>query len=67
MEYFEILASLRFVNIIRKCVDRLVVAGKLAPNTKAGTHNMWTQHLARLLGIDEPELDPDFYTFLACM
>jgi aminoglycoside phosphotransferase (APT) family kinase protein len=67
LEYFEVLAGLRFVNIIRKCVDRLIAAGMMKPDTKAGTHNMWTQHLARLLGMEQPELDPDFFEFLKLM
>lgn len=67
IDYFEILASLRFVNIIRKCVDRSVTLGKIPPTTTAGTHNMWTQHLARLMGVTEPELNPDFYAFLQSM
>lgn len=67
LDYFDILASLRFVNIIRKCVDRLIAAGKMQPNTKAGTHNMWTQHLARLMNLPEPELDGDFFAFLQLM
>lgn len=67
IEYFEVLASLRFVNIIRKCVDRLISEGKIPATTSAATHNIWTQHLARLIGEPEPQLTPDFYTFLQSM
>jgi aminoglycoside phosphotransferase (APT) family kinase protein len=67
MKFYDVLASLRMVNIIRRTIDRLIGSGVLKADSQAGVENFWTQHLARVLGVDEPELHPDFLDYLALM
>lgn len=67
MKFYDVLASLRMVNIIRRTMDRLIASGRIKPGSQAGVENFWTQHLARVLGVDEPELHPDFLEYLDLM
>ncbi|MDB6061256.1 MAG: phosphotransferase [Verrucomicrobiaceae bacterium] len=65
MEYYDMIAGLRMSIIALRSVDRQIGLGKIKPTNKSVIHNFQTQHLARLLGMEVPELGPDFYEFMS--
>jgi hypothetical protein len=45
--------------------DRQVGIGNIAPDNKSLDANLMTAYLAERLGMDLPELGPDFYAFMS--
>jgi aminoglycoside phosphotransferase (APT) family kinase protein len=60
IEYYESLAAVTFGLIILRYVDMQVEAGVLGEETTMGTCNPVTQMLARRLGLEVPELAPEY-------
>jgi aminoglycoside phosphotransferase (APT) family kinase protein len=60
IEYYEVLAAVTFGLIILRYVDMQVEASVLGEATTMGTCNPVTQVLARRLGLDVPELAPEY-------
>ena len=65
IEYYDMIAGLRMAIIALRSVDRHIGLGNIKADNKSVTDNLQTQHLARLLGVKEPELGPDFYEFMS--
>jgi aminoglycoside phosphotransferase (APT) family kinase protein len=59
MQYYEILATLRFVIILLRFANVYRGTSLLGANTTVGTNSHAMQHLARLMELDVPELSPD--------
>jgi aminoglycoside phosphotransferase (APT) family kinase protein len=60
IEYYEVLAALGFSLVMLRYADREVEAGRLGPETTMGVANPASQILARKLGLEVPELAPEF-------
>lgn len=58
-DYYLLLAGVRFAIMMTVGVDKRIEAGILPPGTTAGTHNVATRFVSRLLGLPLPELSPD--------
>lgn len=67
LAYYAVIASLRMVNVARRTVDRQIGLGRIKADSTAGVNNIWTLHLARLMGMDVPEIGGDFHAFMAAM
>ncbi|MDB5701359.1 MAG: hypothetical protein JWL66_1558 [Sphingomonadales bacterium] len=59
--YYEVLAGIRFAIMMTVGVDRRIEEGILPRETTAGTHNVATRYVSRLLGLPEVELSPDLH------
>ncbi|WP_422342802.1 phosphotransferase family protein [Parasphingorhabdus sp.] len=67
MEYYDVVVALRMALVAVGAFDRQVGAGNIPPTNKSLNANFMTQYLAERLGMDLPELGPDFYAFMSNM
>jgi aminoglycoside phosphotransferase (APT) family kinase protein len=64
MEYYDIVAALRMALVAVGAVNRQVGIGNIAPDNKSLNANLMTLYLAEKLGMELPELGPDFVSFM---
>ncbi len=64
MDYYDLLARFRMNIISIRATDRLVAAGKLAPDVDVFTHNPITKMMAIQLGLPVPEPGSGFKALL---
>ncbi len=64
MEYYDIVAALRMALVAVGAFNRQVGLGNIAPDNKSLNANLMTVYLAEKLGMDLPELGPDFVSFM---
>jgi aminoglycoside phosphotransferase (APT) family kinase protein len=67
LEYYELLARFRMNIISIRASDRLVNAGRLAPDVDVFTHNPITKMMARQLGLPIPEPGTGFAALLKAL
>jgi aminoglycoside phosphotransferase (APT) family kinase protein len=65
LEWYELLAALRFAIVLVRARDANVAKGALSEDSEMHTRNPMTQQIAALLGEAEPELSPEFQNLLA--
>jgi aminoglycoside phosphotransferase (APT) family kinase protein len=65
LNYYKVLAGLRFALIITRSRDLSVEKGVLQPDSTLHTHNPVTQQLARWLDLPVPDLCPEYAHMLA--
>lgn len=65
MHYYDVIAALRMTIIALRSVDRHIGLGNIKADNKSVTDNLQTQHVARLMGMKEPELGQDFHDFMS--
>lgn len=64
MEYYDIVVGLRMALVAVGAFDRQVGIGNIPPENKSLNANFMTLYLAERLGMELPELGPDFYAFM---
>ena len=64
MAYYDIIVALKMTIITLRTADRHIGLGNIRPDNKSVFYNFQTQHLAKLLGLEFPELGPEFYQFM---
>ena len=64
MDYYDSLTGVRMAIVCVRQFDRQVSLGNIAANNVSMTNNLMTCHLARRLGLPEPEMGDDFKAFL---
>ena len=67
LKYCDIVVALRMALVVVGAFDRQVGIGNIPPENKSLNANFMTLYLAERLGMDLPELGPDFYTFMSNM
>jgi aminoglycoside phosphotransferase (APT) family kinase protein len=67
MDYYDVVVALRMALVVVGAFDRQVGAGNIAADNKSLNANFMTLYLAERLGMDLPELGPDFYAFMSNM
>lgn len=65
LDWYELLAALRFAIVLVRARDANVAKGVLGEASEMHTRNPMTQQIAALLGQPEPELSPEFQHLLA--
>jgi aminoglycoside phosphotransferase (APT) family kinase protein len=65
LEWYELLAALRFAIVLVRARDANVAKGVLSEASEMHVRNPMTQQIAALLGEPEPELSPEFERLLA--
>jgi aminoglycoside phosphotransferase (APT) family kinase protein len=65
LDWYELLAALRFAIVLVRARDANVAKGVLGEASEMHTRNPMTQQIAALLGEPEPELSPEFQHLLA--
>jgi aminoglycoside phosphotransferase (APT) family kinase protein len=65
LAYYDILVGLRMALVAVGAFDRQVGIGNIPPENVSLNANLMTIYLAARLGMDVPELGPDFYAFMA--
>lgn len=64
IDYYGVVVALRMALVAVGAFDRQVGIGNIAPENKSLNANFMTMTLAERLGMDLPELGPDFYAFM---
>lgn len=64
MAYYDMIIALKMAIITTRTVDRHVGLGNIKADNPSLHYNFQTRHLAALLGLDFPELGPEFYEFM---
>jgi aminoglycoside phosphotransferase (APT) family kinase protein len=64
MAYYDIVAALRMALVAVGAFNRQVGIGNIAPDNKSLNANLMTLYLAEKLGMELPELGPDFVSFM---
>ncbi len=64
LEYYDIVVALRMTLVAVGAFDRQVSLGNIASDNVSLNANLMTQYLAERLGMEKPELGPDFYAFM---
>lgn len=67
MAYYDVVVALRMALVVVGAFDRQVGIGNIAADNKSLNANFMTLYLAERLGMDLPELGPDFYAFMRNM
>lgn len=67
MDYYGVVVALRMALVAVGAFDRQVGIGNIPPENKSLNANFMTLTLAERLGMDPPELGPDFYAFMRNM
>lgn len=67
LDYYDVVVALRMALVVVGAFDRQVGVGNIAPENKSLNANFMTLYLAERLGMDLPELGPDFYAFMSNM
>jgi len=65
LEYYDIVVALRMALVAIGAFDRQVAMGNITNENKSLNANFMTLYLAERLGMDLPELGPDFYAFMS--
>jgi aminoglycoside phosphotransferase (APT) family kinase protein len=64
LEYYDIVAALRMALVAVGAFNRQVGIGNITADNKSLNANLMTLYLAERLGLDLPELGPDFVSFM---
>lgn len=64
LEYYDVVVALRMALVAVGAFDRQVGVGNIPPENKSLNANFMTLYLAEKLGMELPELGPDFYAFM---
>ncbi len=64
LEYHDIVVALRMALVVVGAYDRQVGIGNIPTENKSLNANLMTLYLAERLGMELPELGPDFYAFM---
>jgi aminoglycoside phosphotransferase (APT) family kinase protein len=67
LDYYDVVVALRMALVAVGAFDRQVGVGNIAPENKSLNANFMTLYLAERLGMELPELGPDFYAFMRNM
>ncbi|WP_230280605.1 MULTISPECIES: phosphotransferase family protein [unclassified Croceicoccus] len=67
LEYYDVVVALRMALVVVGAFDRQVAMGNIPSTNKSLNANFMTLYLAERLGMDLPELGPDFYAFMSNM
>ena len=67
LEYYDVVVALRMALVVVGAYDRQVAMGNVPPENKSLNANFMTLYLAERLGMELPELGPDFYAFMSNM
>jgi aminoglycoside phosphotransferase (APT) family kinase protein len=67
LDYYDVVVALRMALVVVGAFDRQVGVGNIPPENKSLDANFMTLYLAERLGMDLPELGPDFYAFMSNM
>ncbi|KPF84093.1 phosphotransferase family protein [Novosphingobium sp. AAP93] len=67
LAYYDVVVALRMALVVVGAFDRQVGVGNIPPENKSLHANFMTLYLAERLGMDLPELGPDFYAFMSNM
>lgn len=65
LDYYDIVVALRMALVAIGAFDRQVGAGNITADNKSLNANFMTLYLAEKLGMELPELGPDFYAFMS--
>lgn len=64
LDYYDVVVALRMALVAAGAFDRQVSLGNIDPGNKSLDANLMTTYLAERLGMEKPELGPDFYAFM---
>lgn len=64
LDYYDVVVALRMALVVVGAFDRQVGIGNIPPENKSLNANFMTLYLAERLGMELPELGPDFYAFM---
>jgi aminoglycoside phosphotransferase (APT) family kinase protein len=67
LDYYDVVVALRMALVAIGAFDRQVGIGNIPPENKSLNANFMTLYLAERLGMELPELGPDFYAFMSNM
>lgn len=67
LAYYDVVVALRMALVAVGAFDRQVGVGNIPATNKSLNANFMTQYLAERLGMEPPELGPDFYAFMSGM
>ena len=67
LAYYDVVVALRMALVAVGAFDRQVAIGNIPPENLSLNANFMTLYLAERLGMDLPELGPDFYAFMSNM
>ncbi|MEY4161030.1 MAG: hypothetical protein RLZZ136_1651 [Pseudomonadota bacterium] len=67
LDYYDVVVALRMALVAVGAFDRQVGVGNIPPENKSLNANFMTLYLAERLGMELPELGPDFYAFMQNM
>lgn len=67
LDYYDVVVALRMALVAIGAFDRQVGMGNIPPENKSLNANFMTLYLAERLGMELPELGPDFYAFMRNM
>jgi aminoglycoside phosphotransferase (APT) family kinase protein len=67
LDYYDVVVALRMALVVVGAFDRQVGIGNIPPENKSLHANFMTLYLAERLGMELPELGPDFYAFMSNM
>jgi aminoglycoside phosphotransferase (APT) family kinase protein len=67
LDYYDVVVALRMALVVVGAFDRQVGIGNIPPENKSLNANFMTLYLAERLGMELPELGPDFYAFMSNM
>jgi aminoglycoside phosphotransferase (APT) family kinase protein len=65
LDYYDVVVALRMALVAVGAFDRQVGIGNISADNKSLDANLMTLYLAERLGMDLPELGPDFYKFMS--
>ena len=65
LDYYDVVVGLRMALVVVGAFDRQVGIGNISADNKSLDANLMTLYLAERLGMDLPELGPDFYQFMS--
>jgi aminoglycoside phosphotransferase (APT) family kinase protein len=64
LDYYDVVVALRMALVAVGAFDREVSVGHISADNKSLNANLMTTYLAERLGMEPPELGPDFYAFM---
>lgn len=64
LAYYDVVVALRMALVVVGAFDRQVGIGNIPPENQSLNANFMTLYLAERLGMELPELGPDFYAFM---
>lgn len=65
LDYYDVVVALRMALVVVGAFDRQVAVGNIPADNKSLNANFMTLYLAERLGMELPELGPDFYAFMS--